>query len=102
MPLKIAITLGTLNPKSWLQAALTAEALGLDAVFISDHVVFPERMEGTLHGASVPATTPLVDSLAYLCFLAGVTRRIRLGTFGRIDDRSDLERWVCAGVHRLA
>ncbi|MGE0388048.1 MAG: TIGR03619 family F420-dependent LLM class oxidoreductase [Gammaproteobacteria bacterium] len=79
----LAITLGTLNPRSWREAALAADALGFDAVFISDHIVFPERMAGALgHGApSPPPATPLYDSVAYLCFLAGQTRRVKLGTF---------------------
>jgi probable F420-dependent oxidoreductase len=62
---------------------VAADELGYDAVLLSDHVVFPDRMAGVLPGGHPPPppTTPVVDTLTYLGFLAGRTRRVRLGTF---------------------
>jgi probable F420-dependent oxidoreductase len=51
---------------------------------MADHLVFPLAMSGSPHpGAQappVPPTTPVYDVFAWLCFLAGRTSRIRLGT----------------------
>jgi probable F420-dependent oxidoreductase len=79
----LAITLGALNPRSYLDAAVAADDLGFDAVFMSDHLIFPVRMEGELsHGSPPPPlSTPLTDPLAYLSFLAGQTSHVKLGTF---------------------
>ena len=79
----MAITLGMLNPRSFLDAALAADRLGYEAVFMSDHLVLPVRTTGQLfHGAPPPPpTTPVLDPIAYLSFLAGQTSNVRLGTF---------------------
>ncbi len=64
--------------------AQTAEELGFDSIWISDHVVVPERI-GSAYPYSVDGSFPSSASNAYLeplstlGFLAGVTRRVRLG-----------------------
>lgn len=64
--------------------AQTAEQLGFDSIWISDHVVVPERITSaypyTVDGAfpSSPSNAYL-EPLSTLGFLAGVTRRVRLG-----------------------
>jgi probable F420-dependent oxidoreductase len=81
---KFGIGLGALNPHFFLDIALEAEKLGFESLWLPEHLVFPTEMSGSpFQGADhppVPANTPVFDAFAYLCFLAGHTRRIRLGT----------------------
>jgi probable F420-dependent oxidoreductase len=61
-----------------------AEALGFDSVWVSDHVVIPERMESIWPygdaGTFTPATVGNVfEAITTLAFLAGRTSRIQLG-----------------------
>jgi probable F420-dependent oxidoreductase len=84
--ISIAVTLGTLNPRSWRDVALVADEVGVESVFVSDHVVAPVRAVGTLgrggdESSRMNPSTPLYDSLGYLHYLAGITERIRLGTY---------------------
>jgi probable F420-dependent oxidoreductase len=65
--------------------AQAAEELGFDSIWISDHVVVPERINSSYPYSAdgqfpSSATQPYLDPLACLCFIAGMTRRIRLGT----------------------
>ncbi len=68
-----------------VRAATEAEALGFDAVFVSDHVVLPFE-SATPYGGSgarafpMPSTAPFLEPLTALTLLAGVTSRVRLGT----------------------
>jgi len=78
----LAITLGTIAARHHLEAALAADSLGFDAVFVSDHLVLPDQMTGDLgHDGVPPVDTPLVDALGVLTYLAGRTTRVKLGTF---------------------
>jgi probable F420-dependent oxidoreductase len=81
---KFGITLGKLNPKSFVDAALAAERLGFESVWLPEHLVLPVDMRGQLVPGEdhppVPPDTPVFDAPAYLAFLAGRTERIRLGT----------------------
>lgn len=61
-----------------------AEALGFDSVWVSDHVVIPERMESTYPyggpGTFTPATVGnCFEAITTLAFLAGRTSRVELG-----------------------
>jgi probable F420-dependent oxidoreductase len=51
---------------------------------MAEHLVFPVDMSGSPHPGEdappVPPSTPVYDAFAYLCFLAGKTSRLRLGT----------------------
>ncbi|MGZ4210686.1 MAG: LLM class flavin-dependent oxidoreductase, partial [Actinomycetota bacterium] len=82
---KFAITFGQLNPAFWLDAALLADELGFESVWLPEHLVFPVEMHGELvpgeEHPPVPASTPVYDACAYLSFIAARTSRIRLGTF---------------------
>jgi probable F420-dependent oxidoreductase len=70
---------------SLLSFAQTAERLGFDSLWVVDHVAFardqgsryPYSPDGTL---PVSATTPLMEPLATLAFVAAATSRVRLGT----------------------
>lgn len=82
--MRLGITLGRLDPRSWADAARAADELGFESVWSSDHLVLPVRLAGSLagrevHGTLAP-TTPLFDPCAYLSYLAGLTSRVRLGT----------------------
>jgi probable F420-dependent oxidoreductase len=83
--LKFAITFGQLNPAFWLDAAVTADELGFESIWLPEHLVFPLAMSGQLipgeEHPPVPASTPVYDACAYLSFIAAKTSRIRLGTF---------------------
>jgi probable F420-dependent oxidoreductase len=83
--LKFAITFGRLNPAFWLDAALLADELGFESIWLPEHLVFPLEMQGQLvpgeEHPPVPASTPVYDACAYLSFIAAQTRQIRLGTF---------------------
>jgi probable F420-dependent oxidoreductase len=83
--LKFAITFGRLNPAFWHDAALLADELGFESIWLPEHLVFPLQMQGQLvpgeEHPPVPASTPVYDAAAYLSFIAARTRQIRLGTF---------------------
>ncbi len=83
--MKFAVTFGRLNPAFWLDAALLADELGFESIWLPEHLVFPLEMRGQLipgeEHPPVPASTPVYDAGAYLSFIAAKTSRIRLGTF---------------------
>ncbi len=82
--MKIGIGLGMLHPHFFLEVALEAEKLGFESIWLPEHLILPVEMQGSpFPGADhppVPPSTPVFDAFAYLSFLAGHTRRIRLGT----------------------
>ncbi len=82
--MKFGIALARLNPAFHVAATLEAERLGFESVWMSDHLAFTVDMSGSPHPGEdlppVPPSTPVYDAFAYLCFLAGRTSRIRLGT----------------------
>ncbi|MEZ5502271.1 MAG: LLM class F420-dependent oxidoreductase [Halioglobus sp.] len=88
MAIRVGTSIGMLNPRYFQDVALAAERLGYESLWMPEHLVFPVQMAGspfaTQDGAPshppVPPETPLFDVFAYLCFLAGQTSRIRLGT----------------------
>jgi probable F420-dependent oxidoreductase len=82
--MKFGVALGRLNPAFFVDAAVEADRLGYESVWLPEHLVFPIHMTrspfpGQEH-PPVPPHTPVFDCFAYLCFLAGRTSRIRLGT----------------------
>lgn len=82
--MKLGIALGRLAPERFLEVTLAGEQLGYESVWIPEHLVLPSAMSGSPHpGAThppIPPETPVFDAFAYLAFLAGRTRSIRLGT----------------------
>jgi probable F420-dependent oxidoreductase len=87
--LAIGCTLPTSGPAADPSAlgalAQAAEELGFDSIWLSDHVVVPEHINSSYPYSPdgrfpTPPTQPYLDPLASLCYLAGVTRRVRLGT----------------------
>jgi probable F420-dependent oxidoreductase len=82
--MRYGITFGMLNPSFFVDAALAAESLGFDSVWLPEHLVLPVEMRGELvpgeEHPPVPPATPVFDAPAYLSFIAGRTERIRMGT----------------------
>lgn len=83
--MKFGITFGQLHNAVWADAAIAADELGYESVWMPEHLVLPTQMSGELvpgeeHPPISPAT-PVVDACAWLSWIAGRTERIRLGTF---------------------
>jgi probable F420-dependent oxidoreductase len=87
--LTIGCTLPTNGPAADAGAlgalAQVAEDLGYDSIWISDHVVVPERIESAYPYSPdgrfpTAPNQPYLEPLAGLSYLAGVSRRARLGT----------------------
>ncbi len=82
--MKFGVALSRLNPAFHLEATLEAERLGFESVWMADHLAFTVDMSGSPQSGEdqppVPASTPVYDAFGWLCFLAGKTRTIRLGT----------------------
>ncbi len=73
------------EPAALASLAHAAEDLGYDSLWLSDHVVIPERITSSYPYSPdgrfpTLATQPYLEPLAGLGYLAGVTRRVRLGT----------------------
>ncbi|HEX2312694.1 MAG TPA: TIGR03619 family F420-dependent LLM class oxidoreductase [Thermomonospora sp.] len=82
--MKFGVPLGLVHPGVWRDLAVEADRLGFESVWMPEHLVFATdlstaRYPGTGEPGIVPGT-PLFDAPAYLCALAAVTERIRLGT----------------------
>lgn len=81
---KLGVALSRLHPRHHLEATLEAERLGFESLWMADHLAFPIAMSGSPYAGAdappVPPTTPVYDTFGWLCFLAGHTSRIRLGT----------------------
>jgi len=81
---KFGIALGALNSHFHVGATDEAERLGYESVWLPEHLVLPVQMTRSPHPGDehppVPPTTPVFDAFAYLGFLAGRTRHVRLGT----------------------
>jgi probable F420-dependent oxidoreductase len=70
---------------SGLEMARRAEALGYDAVVVGDHVVLPRHIDsrppsGDIGGGAFAPEADYLEPVSMLGFLAGATRRIRIGT----------------------
>lgn len=73
------------DPGALAALAHAAEDLGFDSLWLSDHVVIPERISSSYPYSPdgrfpTPATHPYLEPLAGLGYLAGATRHLRLGT----------------------
>jgi probable F420-dependent oxidoreductase len=84
MTLKIAISLGTLNPSLWAEVTEEADRLGYESVWLPEHLILPVEMAGSPHAGQdhppIPPDIPVFDAFTYLGFLAGRTSRIHFGT----------------------
>jgi probable F420-dependent oxidoreductase len=82
---KFAVTFGRMRPDIWLDAAVAADRLGFESVWLPEHLVLPLTMAGSPYAGAehppVPPHTPLFDPASLLSFVAARTSRIRLGTY---------------------
>ena len=83
--MKFGMTLSRLNPARWEEAAVAADQLGFESLWLAEHLVFPSEIRGQLipgeEHPPVPPSTPVFDAPTYLAWLAAKTERIRLATF---------------------
>jgi probable F420-dependent oxidoreductase len=81
---KFGLALGALHPALHLDATLLADELGIESVWLPEHLVLTTSMTSSPYPGEehppVPPTTPVYDAFAYLAFLAARTSRVRLGT----------------------
>ncbi|MBV9174645.1 MAG: LLM class F420-dependent oxidoreductase [Chloroflexi bacterium] len=75
---------GAADPGALGSLAQTAEALGFNSIWISDHVVVPEEISSSYPYSAdghfpTAATQPYLEPLSALGYLAGLTRTTRLG-----------------------
>lgn len=82
--MKFGIPLGLVHPAAWKDLAVTADRAGFESVWLAEHLVFATDLStATYPGTDKPGinpATPLYDAPAYLCALAALTTRVRLGT----------------------
>ena len=62
-----------MEPDRMREFAQRVEALGFDSLWVTDHVIVPTDLE-------IVYKEGMLDPLATLSFLAGVTSRVQLGT----------------------
>lgn len=83
--MKFGITFGQLHHLAWRDAAVAADELGFESVWLPEHLVLPVQMDGELvpgqEHPPIDASLPVHDVAAYLGHLAALTSRVRLGTF---------------------
>jgi len=73
------------DPSALGALAQAAEALGFDSIWLSDHVVVPERISSSYPYSPdgrfpTGPTQPYLEPLTSLSYLAAITSRVRLGT----------------------
>lgn len=74
------------GPEGYRTIATRAEELGLDHVWLGDHIVMPSQTESDYPDTDTGASPfdpeqPVPEPLATMAYLAGCTKRIKLGTF---------------------
>jgi probable F420-dependent oxidoreductase len=77
------ITMET-NPARLSEIGRAADTLGFDCIWVTDHLVFPSKVQSRYpyspDGASPLRTdTPYLDAFSTLSFLSAVTHRVKLG-----------------------
>jgi probable F420-dependent oxidoreductase len=81
---KYGITFGRLNPAFFETAAVEADRLGFESVWMPEHLVFTTQMSRSPHPGEdhppVPPETPIFDAFAYLGYIAAKTEHVKLGT----------------------
>ena len=93
--MKVGLTLGNVRPEEFAAVGPAAEAFGFESLWLGEHLVFTANMSdspypGSLNDTGDRATLPVrhpspkkavFDAPGALCYLAGLTKKIRLGTY---------------------
>jgi probable F420-dependent oxidoreductase len=82
---KFGLPLFGVSPRAYAEISCAAEANGFESVWMSEHLVFPERIPPTYPYTEsgqppVTADTALFDVWVALSYIAHATETIRLGT----------------------
>ena len=82
--MRFGVSLGSMHPGMFVEAAEAADELGFDSVWLPEHLVLPVDMAGSPFAGDehppIPPSTPVFDAFGHLSFLAARTRRVRLAT----------------------
>ena len=73
------------QPKTIIELAKFSEKVGFDSIWLADHVVFPSEINSKYPYSAdgsfpAPLTEPLMEPLATMGVLVGVTESIKIGT----------------------
>lgn len=83
--MRFGITFGQLHHAVWREAAVVADRLGYESLWLPEHLVVPVEVDGELKPGEehppISPDVPVYDVAAYLGMLAGLTTRVKLGTF---------------------
>jgi probable F420-dependent oxidoreductase len=82
--MKFGVSLLRVNPSRWLEVSTTAEELGFESVWMSDHLVLPTVLRNDVDPARplpIVPQTPVFDAMVYLAAIANATTTLRLGTY---------------------
>lgn len=82
--MRFGVPLGVVHHRAWRDVAVAADELGYESLWLPEHLVLPVAVSGQLRSDEehppVHPDIPVFDAPSYLCHLAALTRRIRLGT----------------------
>jgi probable F420-dependent oxidoreductase len=81
----VGILLSQAHRRVFAELTQAADDLGYESAWLGEHVVLPTNLQGALASAGVDhsgisPSLPILDLCGLLCWLAGQTSRIRLGT----------------------
>jgi len=93
--MKIGVSLLKVRPDEFAAVVPAAEEFGFESVWLGEHLVFTAEMSDSAypgsinaegHRVTVPVRHPsprmaVFDAAGALCYLAGMTKKIRLGTY---------------------
>jgi probable F420-dependent oxidoreductase len=81
---RVGLNLGLVNPSLWLPLAELADRVGIESVWLPEHLVLPVTMSGSPNAgeehAPIPSSVPVFDTFVYMGLMAGRTSNVRFGT----------------------
>jgi probable F420-dependent oxidoreductase len=84
MTRRVGLNLGTVNTSLWLPLAELADRVGIESVWLPEHLVLPVTMSGSpAHGQAhppIPPSIPVFDTFVFMGVMAGRTSNVRFGT----------------------
>ncbi len=85
MAIKVGVSLFGLSSRSFATFARKAEEVGVESLWVAEHLVFPAEIPPTYPYSEsgrppVNPSTPILDPWVTLAYVAAATSRIRLGT----------------------